>query len=151
MKEAESKCRKLRMGQVEFSPTLQLARTRIYAWTLLSRRTSGQKVSSRLIQRVLKRAQLPPSSRGLAATECKDKLKEAHRVYFSTKKSAPELRATYLNSLAIARAQTENSTAAQMIKLLKHREQTRSSHKKIKFLRGKLERNSTTLVTVLDD
>ncbi len=50
VKEAESKCQKLRMGQVEFSPTLQLVRTRIYAWTLLSRRTSGQKVSSRLIQ-----------------------------------------------------------------------------------------------------
>jgi hypothetical protein len=83
VKRAEMTCRRLRMGQVEYSPSLQLARNKIYAWTLLSRRINGQKISSRLINRVLKKAQLTPSVRGLSAADCKQKLKEAHQNYFT--------------------------------------------------------------------
>jgi capsule polysaccharide export protein KpsC/LpsZ len=37
VQKAEDKCRKLVMGQVDFSPSIQMARTKIYAWTLLLR------------------------------------------------------------------------------------------------------------------
>jgi hypothetical protein len=46
---AERKCRKLRMGQVDFSPEIQKAKLVIYAWSLLYKRANGGKVSSRLI------------------------------------------------------------------------------------------------------
>jgi hypothetical protein len=151
VEQAEKSCRKLKMGQVAFSPTVQAARINIYAWTLLLRRSSGHKVSSRLITRVLKKAKVPTTSRGHSEQDCRAKLKEAHRSYYSLRKSAPELRATYLDSVAEAWAIKGNQPKEKIIKTLKHREQIRASHKKIKFLRGKLARNTITMVTLMDD
>jgi hypothetical protein len=151
VEQAEKSCRKLKMGQVAFSPTVQAARINIYAWTLLLRRSSGHKVSSRLITRVLKKAKVPTTSRGHSEQDCRAKLKEAHRSYYSLRKSAPGLRATYLDSVAEAWAIKGNQPKEKIIKTLKHREQIRASHKKIKFLRGKLARNTITMVTLMDD
>jgi hypothetical protein len=47
---AQSKCRKLRMGQVAFSPELNQCRHIIHAWSLLLQKAKGGKVSSRLLQ-----------------------------------------------------------------------------------------------------
>jgi hypothetical protein len=55
---AESKCRKLRKGQVAFSPEMSAARLLVKAWPLILRRIQGQKVSSRLISRTLQKFQL---------------------------------------------------------------------------------------------
>jgi hypothetical protein len=45
-------------------------------------------------------------------------------------------------------ASAGNLKHASVLKQLRHRESQRSTAKKIKFLRGKLTRNSTTTVTV---
>jgi hypothetical protein len=43
---AEHKCRKLRMGQVFFSPILATARLLIKIWSLLEKKAKGVKISS---------------------------------------------------------------------------------------------------------
>jgi len=53
---AEQKCRKLRKGQVAFSPELQQASSLIKAYNLCLKRSQGRKVSSRLMSRTLKKA-----------------------------------------------------------------------------------------------
>jgi hypothetical protein len=109
VKQAEKKCRKLRMGQDEFSPAIQSARTEIYAWSLLLRKAEGKKISSRLLALVLKKAKLPTSARGLTPQTCREYLK-ASQSYFSLRRSAPALRAQHLESLASAWADHGNTT-----------------------------------------
>jgi hypothetical protein len=53
--EAVCKCRKFHMGQVGFSPTIQLAMRQIRAWSFLIRK-KGLKISSRLLERALKKS-----------------------------------------------------------------------------------------------
>jgi hypothetical protein len=53
--------------------------------------------------------------------------------------------------VAAAWAEQGNSTKEKMLKQLKQREQIKSSHWRIKFLHGKLEQGSTTMVTILDN
>jgi hypothetical protein len=55
---AESKCRKLHTGQVAFSPELNAARLKIKVWLLLVSKAKGRKVSSRLISRSIKKANM---------------------------------------------------------------------------------------------
>jgi hypothetical protein len=56
---AEKQCRKLRMGQVSFSPAIQQARATILAWTLVRNKLSGKKISSRYLQQSMKKADIP--------------------------------------------------------------------------------------------
>jgi len=62
---AEKRCRKLRLGQVAFSPELNMSRLKIQAWLLLIARTKKRKVSSRLLKRSIKKANLPLEARSL--------------------------------------------------------------------------------------
>jgi len=54
----ERTCRKLRAGQVAFSPSLKVCMATIKAWSLLLKRAQGRKVSSRYLDRTLKKAGL---------------------------------------------------------------------------------------------
>jgi hypothetical protein len=59
---------------------------------------------------------------------------------------------SHLEQLASAIASSGNLKRASILKQLRHRESQRTTARKIKYLRGKLSRNSTTMVTVkLDD
>ena len=78
VEQVERKCRKLRMGQVAFSPNIQLYMQQITAWSLLEKRAKGKKVSSRYLARSLKKAELPTLSRGMGFNDIQDNLKEAY-------------------------------------------------------------------------
>lgn len=56
VQQAEHHCRKLKAGQVAFSPPLKLCMNQIKAWSLLQKRSKGGRVSSRYLDRVLKKA-----------------------------------------------------------------------------------------------
>jgi hypothetical protein len=58
-----------------------------------------------------------------------------------------ELRETHLERLASALASTGNLHKQNVLKQLRQRESQRATAKKIKFIRGKLNRNSTIIVT----
>ena len=49
--QAEKKCRKLRTGSIEFSPTIQHQRNLIRFWKLILKRRSGQKIDSKYLSR----------------------------------------------------------------------------------------------------
>jgi hypothetical protein len=105
MAEAERKCRKLRMGQVGFSPTIQLAMRQIRAWSLLLKKKKGMKISSRLLQRSLKKAGIDSQNRAMEIVYLEEQLLQAHRYYYAVKGTHGELRSSALDSLAEAIAQ----------------------------------------------
>jgi hypothetical protein len=72
--EAEKKCRKLRKGQVAFSPALQQAMRTTKVYTLLHRKAEGKKVSSRLLSRAIHKAKLTPVVNALSIAELKAQL-----------------------------------------------------------------------------
>jgi hypothetical protein len=122
VKEAERRCRKLCMGQVDFSPQLRLAKVSIYVWTLLLNRAKGGKVSSRLLSHTHRKAGLSPLVRGLDPASCLLNLQSARCNCYSIRASAPVLRKKHLDSLAEALAKDGNLSKEKVLKQLKQRE-----------------------------
>ena len=147
---AEKRCRKLRLGQVAFSPELNMSRLKIQAWLLLIARTKKRKVSSRLLKRSIKKANLPLEARSLPEEDLQDRLKEEYKTYYQIKGEAVELRMTALVNLATALAEKGETDKEKVIQALRQREQQWRTAKKIKYLQGKLRSGSTTMVTTLD-
>lgn len=133
-----------------FSPELNESRLRIRAWLLLVSRAKKNKVSSRLIKRSLKKANIPIEMRGLQLEALKDKLKEEYKQYYQIKGEASQLRMTALEVLATALADQGNVDKEKMLKALREREQQRSTARKIRFLQGKIRSGSTTIVSTTD-
>jgi hypothetical protein len=79
-----------------------------------------------------------------------DELKEATKHYYSLKKTDKQLRATHLERLASAVASKGNLKRENILKQLRLKESQWITAWKIKFLRGKLNKNSTTTVTAKD-
>ena len=145
---AERKCRKLRMGQVAFSPAIGQARLLIQAWSLLDKRSKGLKISSRFLHQTLKKANLDTSCFSLPAASVSLQLKDAYRNYYALKSSHLSLREGSLHEWATVLSLAGNSDKETKVRRLQQRERQRSSARKIRYLRGKLSTGSTTLVTV---
>jgi hypothetical protein len=143
---AEKKCRKFRKGQVAFSP--QMAHRRIKAWSLLLKKAKGARTSSRLLNRSLRKASILPTARGFSIKEIEDKLKNEFQTYYKLKGSDKALRDSAMEQRAEAWAAEGNKKKEKMIKIIRHREKQRTTARKIRFLRGKLNKNSTTMVTI---
>jgi hypothetical protein len=102
-------------------------------WLFLIAKQQNRKVSSQLLSRTLKKAGIQAEAKTLE--------------YYQIKGEAKQLRMTALDSLASALAEKGNSEKDKILKALRHREQQRSTAKKIKYLRGKIRTGSTTIVT----
>jgi hypothetical protein len=118
---ATRKCRRLKMGGVQFSPTVVNAWKKIQAWTLLRHKLRGKQVNSRYLSRVLKQAGI----NGDLSTpiEVEESLTAAWSHYKLLKKQAQYLRATWVEEVAAAKAEASNTSAAQELKNLLTREQ----------------------------
>jgi hypothetical protein len=130
VRHAERRCRKLRMGQVGFSPEIQQARQTIYVWSLLKKRSLNLKVSSRLLQRSLKKAKIHHNLRQMGQAFIDEHLHAAFKHYYSIKGSHPQLRQTHLENRAEALAAEGNKDKEIILKTLHHHERQRSTAKK---------------------
>jgi len=130
---AEQKCRKLRMGQIDWSPDLATSRAKIAAWTAVIRARLKMKVSSRLIRRLLKRAGLQ-SIRNVTLDQARQNLRDEFRAYSTLKINATALRATFLERLAMAQAGEKDINADNHLKQLRDREAQRSLFRHIRAI-----------------
>jgi hypothetical protein len=135
------------MGKVPFSDKVQAASTIVDALSLQLSKLQGRKTSSRLIQRTFQKAKLPYTA--LSIDECKSLRKQAIKRYIELKKQGPELRKTFMEQLAEARAVGGNTSAANELKQLQIREQQRLHWRNIKRVTGKLDGGGVTFVTEL--
>ena len=145
---AESRCRKLKMGQVPFSDKLQAASAIVDARRLQLTKLHGGKVSSRFLQRTFQAAGVE-YKRDISLQEGIAAKKEAINSYIKVKKKGPELRRTFQENLAQARAEAGNTSAAKELIQLQTREQQRLNWFNIKRVTGKLQGGGVTFVTEL--
>ena len=113
---SERRCRKLRTGQVAFSPELNASRMRIKAWLLLITKAKKNKISSRLIKRTPRKANIAMEIRGLSEEHLQNHLKEEYKEYYKIKGKAMQLRAIALEQLAETLAEQGKSDKERMLK-----------------------------------
>ena len=95
MKKAERKCRKLMMGEVDFSPELNIWGRRMYLWKLVLRLHDGEKVSRTKIRRLARSCGVS-NSFGIQRKEIQSLYRRARREYLRRKPHAAALRESYL-------------------------------------------------------
>jgi hypothetical protein len=131
---SEKKCRKLRTGQVAFSPALQNSMKTIRAWSLLIKKHKGEKVSSRLLARTLNQSGITQSARELSLKDLNLSLKEAYQDYYKLKAHHHALRQSYLYELAEALAESQKTSKETLIRQLIVHESQRKTARKIRYL-----------------
>ena len=99
MKKAEKTCRKLRMGQVDFSLATEGPRRRISFWALALKRKQNKRVSSRLWHRKKRKAKVTELVGPLTTQDIQDRLTQARLDYRAAKKRHKEERVAFLESL----------------------------------------------------
>ena len=119
--QADKKCRKLQMGEVPWSRTLQAAMDAIQLWKTVYSRKHRTRVSTRFISRLERRNSVKNSLKH-TKLEIKTKLNKAFQQYYSLKKQAADLRETWLKDLAALRAKTHGGDQDTIFKSLLHRE-----------------------------
>lgn len=130
MRNAERRCRKLKYGGVLWSPTIQRARDTILFWTLVGKKRRKCLVSARRILRLKKRLKIT-GELDLSDMEVKHKLDEAYDAYKGLRQQAADLRLTYQEALAQAKADKEGGDAVKKLRALQEREQMRTKYSRI--------------------
>ena len=148
---AEKQCRKLRMGDVAFSPDVMRWWKTIEAWKLLRKKAQGGRVSSRKIDRTLAKTEIDETEiYALSVDQCQAKLAAAKEQYRTAKKSAVSKRETWQDELAAALANEGNTKKATIIQRLKREESLRRTCRTLKYLRGRLRSGSVTFIHQVD-
>ena len=147
IKYADKQCRKLRMGDVSFSPEVLKCWKTIEAWKCLRKKVKGGQVSARKLQRTMAKADLDePNIFALSEAQCTVKLEIAQSKYRVAKKAATAKRETWLDELAAALAAQGQTEKAKILQRLKREEGQRRTFRKLKYLRGRLRSGSVTFV-----
>ena len=144
---AEKQCRKLRMGDVAFSPEVLRWWKTIEAWKLLRKKAKGGRVSSRKLKRTIAKTDIQvPNIHTLTAEQCQSKLDAAKQTYRGVKKLATAKRETWLDELAEALALEGNTTKAKIIERLKRDERFRRTFRRLRYLRHRIRSGSVTFI-----
>ena len=111
MRAAEKKCRKLKMGAVDFSPAMAAAGDLVRLRGLVKRRRMGHRIAPRTIQRLAKKLKV---EKPLSCTleEAVVLHKEAMDAYYILKPNAPVLRREFLIAKLDDETQTEDNRKA---------------------------------------
>jgi hypothetical protein len=149
--QAERKCHKLHMGQVAYSPTVQFHICSINAWNLLIKKAKGLKVSSRMLSRAVKKSNLIPTVRSMGLAFLEEELKLGYQRYYAAKGNAASLRDSFIDILAEAWAMKNRMDKAKILLTFKHHEAQRQTARCIKYLRGKMNIGSTTVISIPAD
>jgi hypothetical protein len=144
---ANCRCRKLKMGQVPFSPKVVTHWNKIRAWKLVLRKIRGHKVDSKYLQQTLRTADITDIQL-LSELEVVDNLKDAQVAYQHVKKEASIFRNTWLEEVAAARIQDGQTSVAQEIKSLMLRERQRRDARQIKYALSHRSRRSLCSIEV---
>jgi hypothetical protein len=133
MREAEKKCRKLKMGAVDFSPAMAAAGDLVRLRGLVKRRGLGHRIASRTIQRLAKKLKVkkPLSCTLEQATVLH---KEAMEAYYILKPNAPVLRREFL--LAKLDDETQSEENRKAVHQLLNNEKARETSRKMKRIKN---------------
>jgi len=120
-KEAAVKIRKLKVGKVPWSPTLQAVRDSQKLWALVIQRRERKKVSRSLLKRTMKKCHMI-SIENISLEQAKENRKVAHAAYLKEVRKAPDTRKKYQESLAKVLAEENDTKKLSELKNLRQRE-----------------------------
>ena len=138
--QAEHKCRKLKTGNIEFSPTIQHQRNLIRFWKLIQSRRLGKKVDTKYLSRWERKLNLQNTFHTPLDT-IKSNIKTALQQYLLLKKEHSSLRDEWIEQLAAAKAEAGNNNSVSELHNLRQREKMRAAHRQIRWC---LHHESTT-------
>jgi hypothetical protein len=146
----ESGIRKLNMGGIPWSPTLQPYRDMIELWKMIRHKRKGLKISLKRIRRFMSKTRIRDAlSNDLGQAETL--LKEAGKAYKEARKSAEVWCNGFLENLAKAKAEKKGTEMAKELKSLVQVEKQRRQARNIKHMRGKLGTGQVTKVYQTDE
>lgn len=143
---SESKCRKLHTGKHSWSPTFQLARRKKIYWDLTVKHLYGLHIPMRRICKLHKYLKMSfiPTSLAMAL----EQQKCARREYKRIKRRSHNLRITFREDLASAIASHKQISHSAALRELINREESRDTHKRIKWMRQRYKSQSTSGVMI---
>ena len=147
MVKAEKKCRKLHMGAVPWSPTIQAARDKVQYIKLTLRRKKGRNVGARFLMRLSKKVGLNYCHTSI--TKLAKKLYEALQDYKRKKKEAHNLRESFLEYLASSLEKDGQGKKASNIRNLKQIEEQRTTFRRLRHLSKKFGDNLSTTSVII--
>ena len=142
LKAAERQCRKLKMGGIPWSRTLQLAMDTICLWKAVLSRKQGTRVSTRFITRLEKQVNIRNSPH-CSLIKASDNLHEAYKKYYALKKDADQLRETWLRDLAAIKARDEGGDQEAIYQSMLLRERQHTAGRRLRRVTGKLQKGLT--------
>lgn len=128
---AEKRCRKLKMGQVQWSPELANAGRMISLWNLVLRKKNGRNISSTFIKRMAKKCKIN-NPMELDIEDVLIERKNANVRYKQIKKDAASKRKEYLVQLAEDYSSMGHESTGNAVRRLVRLEETRQTFRRIK-------------------
>lgn len=141
------KIRKVKRGEVPWSPRLQKLRSNIELWDRVVKQHEGKATSSTIIRRLALRCGKIQEVQSFTSTEATAELQEAHRRYKNAKPESPFWRTEHLHGLADALANHNNTTRASELRKMIRVEAQRRQGRAARRLRGRTAKKSGTKVT----
>ena len=130
---AEKRCRKLKFGEVPYTPQLSMAGKTINLWNNVIRKKKGCKISSRYINRIAKKLGIQKPMT-LSLSDCEKERKLISAEYRKIKKDAQISRTVFIQELASQQAAKGNETISNAISRINRNEELRASYKRIKTI-----------------
>jgi hypothetical protein len=145
---AESQCRKFHTGAHPWSPRLDKARRQKFYWELTVKKLQGLHVPMRKLLKLHKSLRIPfvPNSLPLALAN----QRIAHTHYKQIKRHSRQHRRTFQEGLASVLSTQKNIPYSSVLRNLITREEIRETHRRIKWMRGKVQGLSTSGVLITD-
>jgi hypothetical protein len=144
--QADNQCRKLCMGNVPWSPDLQLCMSRIgYYQRCRLRYCLHKQINSRTLRHWFKKAKLDiPVTSANMVIKC---IQEEFRTYNIIKNQATSKRKIFLETLAEAKANEEDLSTENILKQMIQREELPAVFRKIKSVLGKFRQRVQAIET----
>jgi hypothetical protein len=147
MRYAERTCRKLRMGELDFSPALNIAKERVLLWRLIIKKKLGGRVSSMMLRRKAKYASVSSPLSG-TLFEAQHALDEATRIYNLMRPEHERLRDEFLSGQLKQAISDEDIRKQRIIRRLIAVQDIKSQWRAIKRAVGKKNGGSVKEIEV---
>ena len=143
-KKVEATLRKLKMGSVQWSPTIQRLMDERKLWTNVVKWNKCLNISHKKIKRQMLALHILDAL-DISLEEAQARRDLAQKEWLKAVKDAPNLRKEWLQSLAKRRAARNGTTEESELKMMRHRELQRESARRRRAITGKgADRAKTT-------
>jgi hypothetical protein len=147
---AEKKCRKLTMGDVDFSPEVDLAKKRRWLWQQVVKHREGKHISSFLLKRKARQCGIV-SPLIVTLAQARKHFHAADTSYDTLKRHAPAYRYEFLCDRAANKAGDVPVDAQKAATCMLQQEKQRSEARHLKRVLAKVQGGAITRIEVLVD